>query len=638
MNRNKLAWLAGVLLALGMGIGHAAPKWVKASSSVNNALAGGTENGKPLYICRAAHGGGTHSGKVVGNNCNIGYGGSEISLATFELLTGVDKEIAWIASKNGETVKSAMAGGSEGGKTQSVCRFSKGGTTHPGKVVGTTCNIGYGGSEVTSSSYDVLTEVGSDAGTTTTTTTATTAALTDKLTSGQRMTVGGSLTSANGKYKLVYQSDGKLILYDSANKSIWAATTPSFKAHGVEMNTDGRMILRGMVDSKGNLLLPAWSTPTELNPNSYAQVTDDGRLVIFTKEGVETWASAVNPNRVSGNQLLSGQSIYSNQKLVSPNKKYELKAQPNGALVLYQDGKAIWEDSKNHLLEASGDGVRLSMQTDGNLVMYGSSGGTVQSQWATKTVGNTGATASLSDDGNLTVKGRSGNILFAAFLEPLNGGTLAAGSVLGGYQKLYSANKAYYLYLGMKQKLNVLDSAGKIFTSIDWDTDVDDVKLEKSGKVFGLKGYRNDPLKNSIMILKDDGELVIREPGGYDVWSSKADKAFKRLLPGQVLVGKNSLQSENGEYALLAQGDGKLVIVAKAGNTVWTRDAKYKSDKVPPYAVMQKDGNFVMYTHLGAGWDTATNSSANEGAYAVVTDEGKLLIKNKSDVQIWPKK
>jgi len=50
------------------------------------AIAGGGENGRPLFICRAAHEGGLHPGKVVGRNCNFGWGGREILSERYEVL------------------------------------------------------------------------------------------------------------------------------------------------------------------------------------------------------------------------------------------------------------------------------------------------------------------------------------------------------------------------------------------------------------------------------------------------------------------------------------------------------------------------------------------------------------------------
>lgn len=51
-----------------------------------NAVVGGSEPGRVLYICQANFGGGVHPGKVVSGNCNIGYGGNEVTNTKYRVL------------------------------------------------------------------------------------------------------------------------------------------------------------------------------------------------------------------------------------------------------------------------------------------------------------------------------------------------------------------------------------------------------------------------------------------------------------------------------------------------------------------------------------------------------------------------
>jgi len=122
------------------------------------AVAGGREPGRTLYVCRASYKGGVHPGKVVGRNCNIGYGGKEQTIGAYEVLTG--SGASWVAGRNGSVPGGALAGGREPGRTLYICRASYKGGVHPGKVVGRNCNIGYGGKEHTISSYEVLVQSG----------------------------------------------------------------------------------------------------------------------------------------------------------------------------------------------------------------------------------------------------------------------------------------------------------------------------------------------------------------------------------------------------------------------------------------------------------------------------------------------
>ena len=66
-------------------VGPRGGSWSFAHGHYNGALVGGSENGRPLYICRADYRGGKHPGKVVANHCNFGFGGAEVSVTRFEV-------------------------------------------------------------------------------------------------------------------------------------------------------------------------------------------------------------------------------------------------------------------------------------------------------------------------------------------------------------------------------------------------------------------------------------------------------------------------------------------------------------------------------------------------------------------------
>lgn len=63
--------------------------WVSASNGYvpSGAIPGGYEsNGSTLYICRTFYNNGLHPGKVVGSNCNIGWGGQEVVSPQYQVL------------------------------------------------------------------------------------------------------------------------------------------------------------------------------------------------------------------------------------------------------------------------------------------------------------------------------------------------------------------------------------------------------------------------------------------------------------------------------------------------------------------------------------------------------------------------
>lgn len=103
----------------------------------------------------------------------------------------------------------------------------------------------------------------------------------------------------------------------------------------------------------------------------------------------------VRAGAAESNRLEAGQALRIGQSLRSANSDYRLTLQGDGNLVLYfRDGRAIWASN------TVGRGPdRLVMQGDGNLVMYK---GRV-AVWASNTVGAGVSNLKVQDDGNLVV-------------------------------------------------------------------------------------------------------------------------------------------------------------------------------------------------------------------------------------------
>lgn len=63
-------------------------KWVNASEGdvPSNAVAGGFEHGKPLYICQGKFSNGVYPGKVVDGTCNYAWNGTEMTTPYYKVL------------------------------------------------------------------------------------------------------------------------------------------------------------------------------------------------------------------------------------------------------------------------------------------------------------------------------------------------------------------------------------------------------------------------------------------------------------------------------------------------------------------------------------------------------------------------
>jgi hypothetical protein len=109
-------------------------------------------------------------------------------------------------------------------------------------------------------------------------------ARTDRLQPGTRLLVGESLWSTNNRYRLLYQTDGNLVLYDeTARTALWATGTGGTTTGQAAMQTDGHFVI---YDADGAV---RFSTGTAGNTNAYLLVQNDGNVVIYSASGQPIW-------------------------------------------------------------------------------------------------------------------------------------------------------------------------------------------------------------------------------------------------------------------------------------------------------------------------------------------------------------
>lgn len=107
----------------------------------------------------------------------------------------------------------------------------------------------------------------------------------DTLRAGARLLPGQSLTSSNGRYRLVYQVDGNLVLYNDVDRTApWSSGTANTNAGQAVMQADGNFVIYdGQVAG-------LWSTGTADNSNAFLALQSDGNLVVYRADGVALWA------------------------------------------------------------------------------------------------------------------------------------------------------------------------------------------------------------------------------------------------------------------------------------------------------------------------------------------------------------
>jgi hypothetical protein len=102
------------------------------------------------------------------------------------------------------------------------------------------------------------------------------------------------------------------------------------------------------------------------------------------------------------------------------------------------------------------------------------------------------------------------------------------------------------------------------------------------------------------------------------------------LTANQKITVNQSVLSCNGDYQLILGGDGNLVLY-QGSTALW---ASNTAGKASADAIMQGDGNFVIYSTSGSPiW--ASNTAGNSGASLSVQDDGNVVIYSSGGAALW---
>ncbi|CAD7815659.1 hypothetical protein CHRY9390_03012 [Chryseobacterium aquaeductus] len=223
--------------------------------------------------------------------------------------------------------------------------------------------------------------------------------------------------------------------------------------------------------------------------------------------------------------IYNGQNIEQNRKYWSGNNRYYLIFQGDGNLVVYnKNNDPMWSSN------TSGRATRAVFQDDGNLVVYGQRESVV---YSTKTNGKRADRLTMQDDGNLVIYTRS-NPLWSSNTNAGNGGNFGfrdTSSLNPGYQfrkgqKLYSANRSYYLSFQTDGNLVLATKNGDPI----WSSATDNrgyAKFQDDGNLVVYDSYNkaiwstnssNRGVRN--LKIQDDGNLVLYNDNNSAIWSS----------------------------------------------------------------------------------------------------------------------
>lgn len=205
------------------------------------------------------------------------------------------------------------------------------------------------------------------------------------LQSGDTLSTGDQITSANGMFFLAMQGDGNLVeyMYDgSMTPAIWASGTAGQGPSHLVMQGDGNLVIYR--NSSGY----TWASGTAGQGDSYLRVQDDGNLVVYRDSGGYTWASGYAP--APGTPVPSGSSALPVNSSLLPGSSlndngFTLTMGNDGTfMAVAPSGEAVPAGTIATEGAAGNPGAYLDMEPSGNLVEQTPQGEVV---WQTGTNG-----------------------------------------------------------------------------------------------------------------------------------------------------------------------------------------------------------------------------------------------------------
>ncbi len=329
--------------------------------------------------------------------------------------------------------------------------------------------------------------------------------------------------------------------------------------------------------------------------------------------------------------LKAGHSLLAGQRLVSPNGQYELLMRSNGNLVEYMQGHPLWASHTG-----GHSGAHVTMQRHGNLVVQATSGKVL---WSSHTGGRPLAAYYLAvqSDAELVVYTPSNSALWASATVS---DTLWANGTLKAGQYLTSANGQYQLIMQGDGNLVEYMQGHPLWASGTAGHSGAVAVMQADGNLVVYLG--STPLWASgtgghaaaayRLAVQPDANLVIYTPSNSALWASAT--VSDTLWANGTLTEGQYLHSPNGQYQLIMQGDGNLVVYS-GGTAIW---ASSTAGHPGARAVMQGDGNLVVYLGSTALWASGTGGHAPAAFYLAMQSDGNLVIYTPAGVPLWASK
>jgi hypothetical protein len=217
---------------------------------------------------------------------------------------------------------------------------------------------------------------------------------------------------------------------------------------------------------------------------------------------------------------------------------------------------------------------------------------------------------------------------------------MGAGQVLHAGEELRSPNGRYSLEVQVDGNVVVYaDDVRPLWHTHTWrpDTELD---LQYDGNLVSYDTYGYDTWnagtfgnRDARLVMQDDGNLVLYGADGTPLWFSGWDRGTVQdtLLAKQDLTVGQSLVSRSGQYQLLMQADGNLVVYGPGKRALWHIGVH---DRGGNRLRLQADGNAVVYQfNWLVNWHAGTWGNAN--VRMVMQDDGNLVVYAANGRALW---
>jgi len=208
---------------------------------------------------------------------------------------------------------------------------------------------------------------------------------------------------------------------------------------------------------------------------------------------------------------------------------------------------------------------------------------------------------------------------------------LTSGSTLYADQQITSSDGGSRFVMQGDGNAVVYDASGRptfstetagVGSRIEMQSDGNLVVYTDSGRPVWQSGTAGS--YGASLVMQNDGNLVVYRTDGSAAWSSFG-QAAPPAVSGDTLTGGSALRSgqqltsRDSRSRAVMQGDGNFVVYSN-GSVRWSSGTSGAGNRLE----MQGDGNAVVYSGSRSLWQSST--AGNPGARMVMQDDGNLVI------------